>query len=178
MYSNFARVDTDMVEAGDICAVAGLADAAIGETVAGKDGEALPTITVEEPTVKMSFSVNISPFAGKEGKFVTSRNLRDRLYRELERNLAMKVEDGETADTFLVSGRGTLHITILIENMRREGYEFMVGPPKVIFKEDDKGKKQEPFEDAVVEVPEMYVGAVVDMLGRRRGQMLDLAASK
>ncbi|MCO5593693.1 hypothetical protein L7F22_047710 [Adiantum nelumboides] len=134
---------------------------------------ALPTIRVEEPTVKMSFSVNTSPFAGREGKYVTSRNLRDRLYRELERNLAMKVEDGETADTFIVSGRGTLHITILIENMRREGYEFMVGPPRVINKEAD-GKKLEPYEVAIVEVPEEYVGAVVDMLGKRRGQMLDM----
>lgn len=176
VYQNFTRAAIDSVEAGDICALSGLADVQIGETIASKDGEALPTITVEEPTVKMSFSVNISPFAGREGKFVTSRNLRDRLNRELERNLAMKVEDGETADTFLVSGRGTLHITILIENMRREGYEFMIGPPKVISREEN-GKKLEPFEEAIVEVPEEYVGAAVDMLGKRRGQMLDMQAS-
>lgn len=174
VFDNFIRVPTDSVEAGDICVISGMSDVLIGETLADKeDGTALPTIKVEEPTVKMSFSVNTSPFAGREGKFVTSRNLRDRLYRELERNLAMKVEDGETADTFIVSGRGTLHITILIENMRREGYEFMVGPPKVINKEDN-GKKLEPFEDAIVEVPEEYVGAVVDLLGQRRGQMLDM----
>jgi len=176
-YDNFIRVPADMVEAGDICCLSGIDDVLIGETLADKvDGTPLPTITVEEPTVKMSFSVNTSPFAGREGKYVTSRNLRDRLYRELERNLAMKVEDGETADTFIVSGRGTLHITILIENMRREGYEFMIGPPKVINRELN-GKKLEPFEDAIVEVPEEYVGAVVDMLGKRRGQMLDMSTS-
>eukprot|EP00271_Cylindrocystis_brebissonii_P015538 TRINITY_DN38458_c0_g1_i1.p1 TRINITY_DN38458_c0_g1~~TRINITY_DN38458_c0_g1_i1.p1 ORF type:complete len:724 (-),score=163.96 TRINITY_DN38458_c0_g1_i1:377-2467(-) len=176
VYSNFIRVPIDEVKAGDICALSGLEDIQIGETIAAKDGVPLPSITVEEPTVKMSFSVNISPFAGREGKFVTSRNLRDRLYRELERNLAMKVEDGETADTFLVSGRGTLHITILIENMRREGYEFMIGPPKVINRERD-GRKLEPYEEALVEVPEEYVGAAVDMLGKRRGQMLDMKAA-
>ncbi|EMS61234.1 hypothetical protein TRIUR3_17817 [Triticum urartu] len=138
VYENFGRVPVESVSAGDICA--------IGETIADKvSGTALPTIKIEEPTVRMSFSINTSPFVGKEGKFVTSRNLRDRLYRELERNLAMKVEDGETADTFLVSGRGTLHLTILIENMRREGYEFMIGPPKVINKTVN-GKLLEPYE--------------------------------
>eukprot|EP00897_Mesotaenium_endlicherianum_P004637 jgi/Mesen1/4200/ME000219S03334 len=177
VYENFSRKAVDSVEAGDICALSGLSDVMIGETLAQKvNGVALPTISVELPTVKMSFSINTSPFAGKEGKFVTSRNLRDRLYRELERNLAMKVEDGETADTFLVSGRGTLHITILIENMRREGYEFMVGPPRVIAKELN-GKRQEPYEDVVVEVPTPDTGSVVDMLGKRKGQMLDLQAS-
>ncbi|CAM6127588.1 unnamed protein product [Calypogeia fissa] len=178
VYDNFSRVPAEEVEAGDICALSGVSDVLIGETLADKqDGVALPTIKVEEPTVKMSFSVNTSPFAGKEGKYVTSRNLRDRLYRELERNLAMKVEDGETADTFIVSGRGTLHLTILIENMRREGYEFMIGPPKVIHRETAQGKRLEPFEDAIVEVPQEYVGAVVDMLGKRRGQMLDMQSS-
>lgn len=120
-----------------------------------------------------AFSINISPFVGREGKYVTSRNLRDRLYRELERNLAMKVEDGETSDTFLVSGRGTLHITILIENMRREGYEFMVGPPKVISKRVDD-KLLEPYEIASVEVPEEHMGSVVELLGKRRGLMFDM----
>lgn len=174
VFDNFTRVPADSVEAGDICVLCGMSDVLIGETLADKDdGTALPTIRVEEPTVKMAFSVNISPFSGREGKYVTSRNLRDRLYRELERNLAMKIDDGETADTFIVSGRGTLHITILIENMRREGYEFLVGPPRVINKEEN-GKKLEPYEDAIVEVPEVYVGAVVDLLGKRRGQMLDM----
>ncbi|KAJ3674839.1 hypothetical protein LUZ60_005455 [Juncus effusus] len=174
VYENFSRVSTETVQAGDICAVCGLSDITIGETIADKNtGKPLPAIRVEEPTVKMSFSINTSPFVGKEGKYVTSRNLRDRLYRELERNLAMKITDGETADTFIVSGRGTLHITILIENMRREGYEFMVGPPKVINKEID-GKKLEPYEIATVEVPEQYTGSVVELLGKRRGEMFDM----
>ncbi|KAM3227301.1 hypothetical protein ACQJBY_059250 [Aegilops geniculata] len=161
VYENFGRVPVESVSAGDICAVCGINDIMIGETIADKvSGTALPTIKIEEPT----------------GKFVTSRNLRDRLYRELERNLAMKVEDGETADTFLVSGRGTLHLTILIENMRREGYEFMIGPPKVINKTVN-GKLLEPYEIAAIEVPEEYMGSVVELLGKRRGQMLDMEAS-
>ncbi|KAG1368747.1 GTP-binding protein TypA/BipA [Cocos nucifera] len=174
VYENFTRVPAENVEAGDICAVCGISDIMIGETIADKSsGKALPAIKVEEPTVRMSFYINTSPFVGREGKYVTSRNLRDRLSRELERNLAMRVEDGETSDTFIVSGRGTLHITILIENMRREGYEFMVGPPKVINKRVDD-KLLEPFEIATVEVPEEYMGPVVELLGKRRGQMFDM----
>ncbi|KAI7725745.1 hypothetical protein M8C21_024784 [Ambrosia artemisiifolia] len=174
VFEKFSRAPAESVEAGDICAVCGVGDVQIGETIADKaDGKPLPTISVEEPTVKMAFSINTSPFVGREGKYVTSRNLRDRLYRELERNLAMKVEDGETADTFLVSGRGTLHLTILIENMRRENYEFMVGPPKVINKKVDD-KVLEPYEIATVEVPEEHMGAVVELLGKRRGQMFDM----
>ncbi|KAJ4971021.1 hypothetical protein NE237_004120 [Protea cynaroides] len=174
VYENFGRVPVETVEAGDICAVCGIGDIMIGETIADKNyGKPLPAIKVEEPTVKMAFCINTSPFVGREGKYVTSRNLRDRLYRELERNLAMKVEDGETADTFIVSGRGTLHITILIENMRREGYEFMVGPPRVINKKLDD-KLLEPFEIATVELPEQYMGPVVELLGKRRGQMIDM----
>nr|ABX90064.1 tyrosine phosphorylated protein A [Suaeda salsa] len=174
VYEKFLRAPVDTVEAGDICAVCGIGDIQIGETIADKAlGKPLPAIKVEEPTVKMSFSINTSPFVGREGKYVTSRNLRDRLYRELERNLAMKVEDGETSDTFIVSGRGTLHITILIENMRREGFEFMVGPPKVISKLVND-KLHEPFEIATVEVPEEHMGAVVELLGKRRGQMINM----
>ncbi|CAO2822206.1 unnamed protein product [Amaranthus hypochondriacus] len=174
VYQKFSRAPVDSVDAGDICAVCGIGDIQIGETIADKAyGKPLPAIKVEEPTVKMSFSINTSPFVGREGKYVTSRNLRDRLYRELERNLAMKVEDGETSDTFIVSGRGTLHITILIENMRREGYEFMVGPPKVISKKKDD-KLLEPYEIATVEVPEEHMGSVVELLGRRRGQMFNM----
>ncbi|KAL2464676.1 elongation factor family protein [Forsythia ovata] len=174
VYEKFFRVPVETVEAGDICAVCGIDDIQIGETIADKiSGKPLPSIKVEEPTVRMSFSINTSPFVGREGKYVTGRNLRDRLYRELERNLAMKVEDGETSDTFIVSGRGTLHITILIENMRREGFEFMVGPPKVINKKVDD-KLQEPYEIATVEVPEEYMGPVVELLGKRRGQMFDM----
>ncbi|GFY98238.1 elongation factor family protein [Actinidia rufa] len=174
VYEKFHRVAAQAVEAGDICAVCGIDDIQIGETIADKIyGKPLPAIKVEEPTVKMAFAINTSPFVGREGKYVTSRNLRDRLYREIERNLAMRVEDGETADTFIVSGRGTLHITILIENMRRERYEFMVGPPKVINKKVDD-KLLEPFEVATVEVPEEHMGPVVELLGKRRGQMFDM----
>lgn len=174
VYENFMKVPAETVEAGDICAVCGIDDVLIGETLADKvNGSALPGIKVEEPTVRMSFSINTSPFVGREGKHVTSRKLRERLYRELERNLAMKVEDGEMADTFIISGRGTLHITILIENMRREGYEFMVGPPKVINKRVND-KLLEPYEIAIVEAPEGYMGAVVELLGKRRGVMVDM----
>ena len=174
VYDNFSRVPAEKVQAGDIVAVCGVQEVSIGDTIAcNVEGTALPAIKVEDPTVRVSFLVNTSPFAGREGKFVTTRNLRDRLFRELERNLAMKVEAGDTADTYIVSGRGSLHITILIENMRREGYEFAVGPPEVIYKEAN-GKKLEPYEEATVEVPEEYVGPVVDMLGQRKGQMLDM----
>ncbi|KAL8041471.1 hypothetical protein ABFX02_10G167200 [Erythranthe guttata] len=172
VYEKFNRVPVDTVEAGDICAVCGFDDIQIGETIADRAfGMPLPSIKVEEPTVRMAFSINTSPFVGREGKYVTGRNLRDRLFRELERNLAMKVEDGETSDTLIVSGRGTLHITILIENI--EGYEFMVGPPKVINKKVND-KLLEPYEIAIVEVPEEYMGPVVELLGRRRGQMIDM----
>ncbi|GAB2267005.1 Putative elongation factor TypA-like svr3, chloroplastic [Dionaea muscipula] len=174
VYEKFSRTPVETVEAGDICAVCGIGDIQIGETIADKEsGKPLPAIKIEEPTVKMAFSVNTSPFVGREGKYVTSRNLRDRLYHELERNLAMRVEDGETSETFIVSGRGTLHLTILIENMRREGYEFMVGPPKVINKKENN-QLLEPFEIASVEVPEVHMGPVVELLGKRRGQMFDM----
>ncbi|CAN6577045.1 unnamed protein product [Malus baccata var. baccata] len=172
VYEKFSRVPAESVEAGDICAVCGINDIQIGETIACKiSGTPLPAIRVEEPTVKMAFAINTSPFVGREGKYVTSRNLRDHLSHELERNLALKVEDGETADTFIVSGRGTLHITILIENI--EGYEFMVGPPKVINKRVID-KLLEPYEIATVEVPEEHMGPVVELLGKRQGQMFDM----
>lgn len=177
VYDNFYRVAVEEVQAGDICALTGIQDIQIGETICSKDTpNPLPTIKVEEPTVSMTFKVNTSPFAGKEGKFVTSRNLKDRLDRELERNLALRVEPGEGAESFRVSGRGTLHLGILIENMRREGYEFEIGPPKVITKEID-GTDCEPYEEAIVEVPEMYVGAVVELFAQRKGEMVDMQPS-
>lgn len=178
VFDNFKRKNVDQVEAGDICALCGIADVGIGETILSGEAVPMPSIKVEEPTVRMTFSVNTSPFAGKEGKFVTTRNLNDRLQRELERNLAMTVERGETADSFIVCGRGTLHISILIENMRREGYEFAVGPPQVILKEDESnpGKFLEPIEEAIVEVSEEYVGSAIDQFGARKGEMLDMAA--
>eukprot|EP00878_Enallax_costatus_P000897 GHUV01001025.1.p1 GENE.GHUV01001025.1~~GHUV01001025.1.p1 ORF type:complete len:709 (+),score=211.80 GHUV01001025.1:186-2129(+) len=177
VYDNFSRTPVEEVQAGDICALTGIQDISIGETICQRENpDPLPTIKVEEPTVSMTFKVNTSPFAGKEGKFVTSRNIKDRLDRELERNLAMKVEPGETADAFVVSGRGTLHLGILIENMRREGYEFEIGPPKVITREVD-GSKCEPWEEAVVEVPEQYVGSVVELFAQRKGEMQDMQPS-
>ncbi|CAL8466846.1 g6382 [Coccomyxa elongata] len=178
VYDNFSRVPVDTVDAGDICALTGLSDVSIGETVCSReDPQPLPTITVEEPTVRMTFMVNTSPFAGREGKYVTSRNIKDRLDRELERNLALRVEPGETADQFVVSGRGALHLSILIENMRREGFEFQVGPPKVITQKSKDDKTLEPYEEAVIEVPEAHMGGVVDLMGSRKGQMVDMAAS-
>jgi len=174
VYDNFVRQNVDEVFAGDICAFAGIPDVMIGETIMTEGAEPLPTIKVEEPTVRMTFMVNTLPFAGQEGKFVTSRNIKERLDRELERNLALQVEPGETSDMFVVSGRGALHITILIENMRREGYEFCIGPPTVILKEGENGEKMEPYEEAVVEVNDEYTGSVVDLLSNRKGMMQDM----
>jgi GTP-binding protein len=162
-------------EAGDIIAITGLDDIFIGETVADAAmPEALPPIRVEEPTVRMTFGVNTSPFTGKEGTWSTSRRLRERLFRELEQNVALRVEDGSTPDTFIVSGRGELHLVILIETMRREGYEFQVGKPEVIFRKSEDGTTMEPYEEMFVEVPEEYLGTVVEMLGTRQGQMQDM----
>lgn len=177
VFDNFARKSVTSVKAGDICAVCGVNDIGIGETILkGDNAIPLPSIKVEEPTVRMTFQVNTSPFAGKEGKYVTTRNLNDRLQRELERNLAMRVEKGESSDTFIVCGRGTLHIGILIENMRREGYEFAIGPPQVIMKKDENDNKLEPVEEAIVEVSEEYVGSAIDLFGARKGTMLDMVA--
>ncbi|KAL6784289.1 EFG12 [Auxenochlorella protothecoides x Auxenochlorella symbiontica] len=178
VYDNFARTPVDTVEAGDICAFTGLSAVSIGDTVCQPDALVpLPTIEVEEPTVRMTFSVNASPFAGHEGKFVTSRNLKDRLERELERNLALRVEPGTGAESFEVSGRGALHLGILMENMRREGFEFAVGPPKVITRTDPAtGARLEPVEEAIVEVAADHVGGVVDLMAGRRAVMLGMAA--
>lgn len=160
------------VSAGDICAVVGIEDFQIGETVADfENPEALPIIAIDEPTMNMQFSINNSPFFGREGKFVTSRNIRDRLYKELEKNLALRVQDTDDADKFLVYGRGILHLSVLIETMRREGFELTVGQPQVITKEID-GKKCEPYETLVVDVPSEYSGKVIDLVTQRKGEML------
>jgi GTP-binding protein len=160
------------VSAGDICAVVGLDDFNIGDTISDPENpEALPAISVDEPTMSMLFSINNSPFFGKDGKFVTSRHLRDRLMKETEKNLALRVEDTDSADSFLVFGRGILHLGILIETMRREGFELTIGQPQVLVKEID-GKKNEPYENLVVDVPADFSGKVIDLVTQRKGEML------
>jgi GTP-binding protein len=162
-------------EAGEIVALAGLEGIAIGETLADPDNPTpLPPIHVEEPTVRMTFGVNTSPLAGREGRWGTSRNLRERLFEELRRNVALRVADTDRADTFVVSGRGELHLAILIETMRREGYEFQVSRPEVIYHQGASGELLEPFEEVFIETSADTVGAVVEMLGRRRGKLLDV----
>jgi GTP-binding protein len=160
------------VIAGDICAVVGIEGFQIGETIADYENpEAVPVIAIDEPTMNMQFSINNSPFFGREGKFVTSRNLRDRLMKELEKNLALRVHDTDDADKFLVYGRGILHLSVLIETMRREGFELTVGQPQVITKEIN-GKKHEPYEVLVVDVPSDFSGKVIDLVTQRKGEML------
>ena len=173
-FKGLARVELPEASAGNIVAVAGFADANIGETITcPNEPQALPLIKVDEPTLQMTFSVNNSPFAGLEGTYVTSRQIRDRLMRELETNVALRVEDGDSAEKFLVSGRGELHLGILIETMRREGYEFQVSQPQVIYREI-KGKPCEPFEYLVLDVPEAAVGSCIERLGQRKGEMKDM----
>ena len=175
-FEGLKRAEVESATVGDIIAISGIPDINIGETICSLDcPEALPFVAIDEPTISMMFMVNNSPFAGKEGKFVTSRHLRARLYREVETNVSMRVEDTDSADTFQVFGRGELHLSILIEEMRREGYEFQVSRPKVIFKEIN-GKTHEPMEDLVVDVPTEYVGAVMSKLGERRGELISMDA--
>ena len=175
-FQGLKRTEVESAEMGDIIALSGIEKINIGETVCAPDCiEQLPFVAIDEPTVSMFFMVNNSPFAGKEGKFVTSRHLRARLFKEIETNVSMRVEETDSADTFKVFGRGELHLSILIENMRREGYEFQVSRPKVIFKEID-GKTHEPMEDLVVEVPNDYVGAIMNKLGARKGELVEMTA--
>jgi len=173
-FEGLKRVELNEASAGNIVAVAGFADANIGETVTlADDPQALPLIKVDEPTLQMTFSVNDSPFAGQEGTFVTSRQIRDRLMRELETNVALRVEESDSAEKFLVSGRGELHLGILIETMRREGYEFQVSQPQVIYREIN-GQPCEPYEYLVLDVPEEAVGSSIERLGQRKGEMQDM----
>ncbi len=166
------KAKVDKVRAGEICAIIGIEGFEIGDTIADLENpEALPRITVDEPTMSMLFMINNSPFFGKEGKFVTSRHLRDRLYKELEKNLALRVEDGVSEDRFNVFGRGILHLSVLIETMRREGFELQVGQPQVITKIED-GKKVEPFETLVIDIPEEYAGKAIELVTMRKGDML------
>ena len=174
-FEGLKRVETQSGEVGDIVAVICSEKLNIGETVCQADvPEALPFVAIDEPTISMMFMVNNSPFAGREGKFVTSRHLRARLFKEVETNVSMRIEETESADTFKVYGRGELHLSVLIENMRREGYEFQVSRPKVIFKEVD-GRTHEPMEDLVIEVPEEYVGAVMNKIGARKGELANMS---
>jgi GTP-binding protein len=172
VFEGMGKKKVTEVIAGDLCAVVGIEDFNIGDTIADiENPEALPVISVDEPTMNMLFSVNNSPFFGKDGKFVTSRHLRDRLMKETEKNLALRVEDSEEGDSLMVYGRGILHLGILIETMRREGYELTVGQPQVIVKEIN-GKKCEPYENLVVDVPQEFASKVIDLVSRRKGEML------
>ena len=171
VFEGMGKKKVNEVNAGDICAVVGLEDFNIGDTIADFDNpEALPIISVDEPTMSMQFSINNSPFFGKEGKFVTSRHIRDRLMKEMEKNLALRVEDTDNADSFLVYGRGILHLGILVETMRREGFELTVGQPQVLVKQIN-GQKCEPYEILVVDVPSEYSGRVIDLVTQRKGEM-------
>ena len=175
IHQGLEKVEVAEAEAGEIVALAGLEGIAIGETLADPlQPEALPRIKVEEPTVRMTFGVNTSPFSGREGKYSTSRKLRERLFEELRHNVALRVNETDAPDTFLVAGRGELHLAILIETMRREGYEFQVSRPEAIFTQGEDGELLEPFEEVHIEASAETVGTVVEMLGSRRGKMLDM----
>ena len=174
-FEGLKRVEHDSAVMGDLIAVTGIADLNIGETACSPDCvEALPFVKIDEPTISMLFIVNNSPFAGREGKFVTSRNLRDRLFKEVETNVSMRVKETDSTDAFEVSGRGELHLSILIETMRRQGFEFAVSRPRVIFKRDEEGKLLEPMELLMIEVPEQYVGAVMEKLGSRKAEIVNM----
>ncbi len=173
-FEGLSREDQTVVHAGDICAIVGIEDVNIGDTIADyTNPEPMPIVAIDEPTISMTFTINNSPFFGKEGKYVTSRHLHDRLYREMESDVALRVMDGGSPDVFKVSGRGVLHLSILMENMRREGYEFSVGQPRVIYKEIN-GKKAEPVEELVVDVPQELAGRVIEIVGQRRAVMVKM----
>ena len=174
VYDGLKRIEVEHADAGDIVALSGVADINIGDTICDYEHpEKIPFVDIDEPTVSMTFSVNNGPFAGKEGQFVTSRHIRDRLFKELDRNVSLRVKEADTPDSFEVSGRGELHLSVLIETMRREGFELLVSRPKVIFKEID-GVKCEPMERLVVNVPDDCVGNVIEKLGRRKAEMLNM----
>ena len=175
MYRGLKRYEAEEAKVGDIIQVAGLSNLEIGETACDTSViEPLPFVKIDEPTLAMNFMVNNSPFAGKDGKFVTSRNLRDRLFKEVMTNVSLRVEETDSADTFKVSGRGELHLSILIETMRRQGYEFQVSPPEVIYKRDEDGTLLEPIELLMIEVPEEYVGTVMERLGSRKAEIKNM----
>jgi GTP-binding protein len=176
VYEGLKRTEVEAAEAGEIVAITGISDINIGETVTDRDNPTpLPMADVDEPTLRMTFSVNTSPFAGREGQYSTSRKLRERLFKELETNVSLRIVEGETPDAFLVSGRGELHLAVLIESMRREGYELQVSQPEVIYRDID-GVLSEPIEEVRVDVSEDYMGPVIEQLGMRRGEMMDMNA--
>ncbi len=174
-FEGLGRVETESARPGDLIAIAGIKELGIGDTVCDAEHpDPLPFVKIDEPTVTVNFMVNDSPFAGQDGKYVTSRNLRDRLFKEVQTNVSLRVEETDSADTFRVSGRGELHLSILMETMRRQGYEFAVSRPKVIYKRDEAGHLLEPIELLMVEVPEEYVGAVMEKLGTRKAELIDM----
>jgi GTP-binding protein len=178
LFSGLARVDVDSVSAGDIAAISGITNVTIGETIADINNPvALPPIHIDEPTIKMVFGVNTSPFSGREGQYTTSRNIKERLEKELEADVALKVEKTATTDRWIVSGRGELHLSILVEKMRREGYEFEVSKPQVILKEEG-GKTLEPMETVFIEVPENFSGTVIEIMGKRLGVMKNMSVDR
>lgn len=175
-YDGLGKVDVQEATIGSIVAISGIADLKIGDTICNPDSpEAIPFQKITEPTISMNFMVNDSPLAGKEGKFITSRQIRDRLYRELNTDVSLRVEDTESTDCFKVSGRGELHLSVLIENMRREGFEFAVSKAEVIYKEDERGKRLEPYEIAIIDVPDEFSGTVINMLSMRKGELSGMA---
>ncbi len=175
-YDGLSKVDVTEATVGSIVAVSGIADLKIGDTICSPDQpDSIPFQKITEPTISMNFMVNDSPLAGKEGKFITSRQIRDRLYRELNTDVSLRVEDTDSTDCFKVSGRGELHLSVLIENMRREGYEFAVSKAEVIYRDDELGKKQEPYEIAIIDVPEEFSGTVINLLSMRKGELNGMA---
>ena len=177
-YNGLSKVDVNEATVGSIVAVSGIADLKIGDTICSVDQpDSIPFQKITEPTISMNFLVNDSPLAGKEGKFITSRQIRDRLFRELNTDVSLRVEDTESTDCFKVSGRGELHLSVLIENMRREGYEFAVSKAEVIYKEDERGHKLEPYEMAVIDVPEEFAGTVINLLSMRKGELAAMGSA-
>ena len=175
-FDGLNKVDVKEASIGSIVAISGISDIAIGDTLCSPDRpEPIPFQKISEPTISMQFIVNDSPFAGQEGKYVTSRHIRDRLFRELNTDVSLRVEETENADNYKVSGRGELHLSVLIENMRREGYEFAVSKAEVLYKKDEKGKLLEPMETAYIDVPDEFTGTIIEKLSQRKGELRNLS---
>lgn len=177
-FEGLSRTEVASSKAGSIVAISGIDDLEIGDTITVEGGEPIQFVKISEPTISMTFSVNNSPFAGREGKYVTSRQLRSRLYKEIETNVSMRIEETDSTDAFIVKGRGELHISVLIETMRREGYEFQVSKPQVLYKRGEDGKKLEPIEEVTIDVDPLYIGAIMDKLGRRKGELKSMTESR